>query len=97
MGKTINLEDDVMSFFYQNRKSFGDTDEPDSKRERLKKIMRTGIVQELTDKQRDCMLKRYVNGMSVKDIAETMNISASNVYKHISKAKKRIARLYNYL
>ena len=97
MRKTINLEDDVMSFFYQKRKSFGDTDEPDSKRERLKKIMRIGIVQELTDKQRDCMLKRYVNGMSVKDIAETMNISASNVYKHISKAKKRIAKLYNYL
>ena len=97
MRRTINLETEIMDILNYRRSISVGEDEPDSKRERLKKIMRIGIVQELTDKQRDCMLKRYVNGMSVKDIAETMNISASNVYKHISKAKKRIARLYNYL
>lgn len=73
------------------------SDEPDSKRERLKKLMRVGIKQELTEKQRNCLLKRYVENRSVKDIAEEMNLTPANVYKHISKAKKRIARLYSYL
>lgn len=97
MRRTINLETQIIDILNYRRSISVGEDEPDSKRERLKKIMKIGLIQELTDKQRECMLKRYVNGMSVKDIADAMNLKPSSVYKHIRVAKKRMARLYNYL
>lgn len=97
MSRTISLDADILDFINYQKNYVGVEDVPDSKRERLKKIMKIGLIQELTDKQRECMLKRYVNGMSVKDIADAMNLKPSSVYKHVRVAKKRMARLYNYL
>lgn len=70
------------------------SDEVDTRKERLKKILRVGLKQEITDRQRDCLTKRYLENMSVNDIADSMNIRPATVYKHIEKAKKRLARLY---
>ena len=73
------------------------SDKVDTQKERLKKILRVGLKQEITDRQRDCLTKRYLENMSVKDIANKMGVTPASVYKHIKKAKKRIEMLYNYL
>lgn len=70
------------------------SDKVDTRKERLKKILRAGLKQEITDRQRDCLTKRYLENMSVNDIADCMNIRPAAVYKHIERAKKKIARLY---
>ena len=70
------------------------SDKVDTRKERLKKILRVGLKQEITDRQRDCLTKRYLENMSVNDIADCMNIRPATVYKHIERAKKKIARLY---
>ena len=91
----ISLENEVIMDMLNYKVNVSNySDEPDPKRERLKKLMRAGIKQELTEKQRNCLLKRYVENRSVKDIAEEMNLTPKNVYKHIKKAKERLARLY---
>lgn len=95
--KTICLESDIIDFINYQKNYVGVEDVPDSKFQRLKKIMKTGIMIELTDKQKSCMLKRYVDEKPVVDIANEMGIKPVTVYKHIRTAKKRIARLYAYL
>ena len=91
----ISLENEVIMDMLNYKVNVSNhSDEPDHKRERLKKLMRVGIKQELTEKQRNCLLKRYIENMSVNDIAESMNICPATVYKHIKKAKERLARLY---
>lgn len=97
MSRTISLDADILDFINYQKNYVGVEDVPDSKIQRLKKIMKAGIMIELTDKQKSCMLKRYVNEKSVVDIANEMDIKPATVYKHIRTAKKRLARLYNYL
>ena len=97
MSRTISLDADILDFINYQKNYVGVEDVPDSKIQRLKKIMKTGIMIELTDKQKSCMLKRYVDEKPVVDIANEMGIKPVTVYKHIRTAKKRIARLYAYI
>ena len=97
MSRTISLDADILDFINYQTNYVGVEDVPDSKIQRLKKIMKTGIMIELTDKQKSCMLKRYVDEKPVVDIANEMGIKPVTVYKHIRTAKKRIARLYAYI
>ena len=97
MSRTISLDADILDFINYQKNYVGVEDVPDSKIQRLKKIMKTGIMIELTDKQKSCMLKRYVDEKPVVDIANEMGIKPATVYKHIRTAKKRIARLYAYI
>lgn len=94
----ISIENEaVMDALSYKANGLNRSGEPDIRKERLKKILRVGLKQEITDRQRDCLTKRYLENMSVNDIAESMNICPATVYKHIKKAKERLARLYNYL
>lgn len=68
----------------------------DNERECMRELLRVGIREELTDRQRTCLL-RYISGDRVEKIAADLGIKESAVYKRIRNAKKRLKKLgYTY-
>ena len=68
----------------------------DNERQCMKELLRIGIREELTDKQRTCIM-RYISGESVEKIAADLGIKPSAVYKRIRTAKKKLKKLsYTY-
>jgi positive control factor len=47
----------------------------------------------LTDRQRECWLLKHSRGMSLAQIAETLEINKSTVKEHVDKAEKRLLLL----
>jgi len=55
------------------------------------------IVSELPDIYKDVFLLRYYNGLSIKEISQSLDISVSTVKKRLERARKRIkSSLDNY-
>ena len=75
--------------------SFAETN--DSKHNRMKALMLIGIRNELTDRQRDCISMKYIDGLRAEVIAERLGLSAATVYKHIRKGLERLRRLEMYI
>ena len=68
----------------------------DNERQCMKELLRIGIREELTDKQRTCIM-RYISGESVEKIAADLGLCVDTIYKHIRKAKKKLKKLsYTY-
>ena len=61
------------------------------KQEKL--IFMNFALSQLTDKQKNCYLKYYMEKSRIIDIAKEMGIKQTTVYKHIKKAKMKIADL----
>ncbi len=64
---------------------------------RMKKLLAAAIQNELTDRQKDCVIQYYYEKRSVKEIAENTGIKPTTVYKHINKARKAIKKCTCYL
>ena len=64
---------------------------------RMKKLLAAAIQNELTDRQKDCVIQYYYEKRSVKEIAENTGIKPTTVYKHINKARKAIKKCACYL
>lgn len=52
---------------------------------------------EITDRQKECLKRRYMDGDRVNDIAADLGVSASTVSKHIKKARARIMEIMSFL
>lgn len=65
-------------------------------RERMKAILARAIRRELTDRQRDCITMYYLEGMKMRDIAQTMRLSKSTVTRHIQSATRKLQRIASY-
>ena len=65
-------------------------------RERMKKILIRAIRHELTERQRDCITKYYLEGMKMKDIAQAMHLSRSTVTRHIQSATRKLRKVASY-
>ena len=48
----------------------------------------------LTEKQRKCMMLRFVEGMSARDIAKEAGITHQAVEKHINAAKRKMEKVF---
>ena len=70
-----------MSCYISNDKS-----PSDPRVQRMKKIMKIALENELTQRQHDCIVMRYFENTPVKEIAEKIGITPATVYKHLSKA-----------
>lgn len=66
-------------------------------RDRMKKLISVAIDTELTGRQKDCLTMRYIQGMKVEDIANTLLIRPTTVYKHINKAITALKKCEKYL
>ncbi len=72
----------------------GATNRPE--RERMRRILFRAIRHELTDRQRSCLSMYYLDGMKMKDIAKSMNLSKSTVSRHISAATRKLQKIASY-
>lgn len=70
--------------------------ENSSGRVRMKKILQKAIKEELTDKQRICMTRYYLENKTIRVIAEELGLSPSTVCRHIQNARKKIRHIADY-
>lgn len=65
-------------------------------REKMKKIIQKAIREELTEKQRVCMTRYYLESKTIRVIASEMSLSPSTVCRHIQNARKKIRHIADY-
>ena len=95
-GRTIQLfqvqEKEAAKLQYDQSQS----ENNDNERQCMRELLRVGIREELTDRQRTCIM-RYLSGESVEKIAADLGLCVDTIYKHIRKAKKKLKKLsYTY-
>ena len=83
--------ENVISYLVANR---GGTNR--AERERMKRILFRAIKNELTDRQRDCIVMYYLDGMKMKDIAQALHLSKSTVTRHIQSATRKLRKIASY-
>ncbi len=81
-----------LSFFFS-----GGSNADDTKHERLRRVIIKGLSLELTERQRECINMRYIDGMKATDIAGILGLSRATVHKHIRVGLEKLKRLENYL
>lgn len=59
-------------------------------------VIDLAVERELTPQQRECVKLFFFEGYSVKEVAETLNIHRSVVYRNIDSAKKRLFATLKY-
>ncbi len=69
----------------------------DPRVQRMKKIVRIALKNELTQRQHDCISMRYLENLSVREIALRMGIQPTTVYKHLKKAVRTLQKCSQYL
>lgn len=62
----------------------------------LKKLMAYAIKEELSSRQRQCILLYYVHGKNQREIAERLHINPSVVSRHVTRGLKRLQRALKY-
>ena len=72
----------------------GSTNE--SSREKMKKILSMAVLNELTERQRICIIDYYLNGKKEKEIAEELGVNSSTVSRHIIKARDKLRHIASY-
>ena len=65
-------------------------------RAQMKEFLKKAMIQELTEKQKNCITEHYINGRREKDIAEQLGLHKSTVSRHISAGMKKLQNTANY-
>ena len=68
----------------------GSTNE--NSRDKMKKILSMAVLNELTERQRICIVDYYLNGKKEKEIAKELGVNSSTVSRHIMKARDKTER-----
>ena len=83
----------------------GSTNE--NSRDKMKKILSMAVLNELTERQRICIVDYYLNGkkekelhydqrLSVTEIAKELGVNSSTVSRHIMKARDKLRHIASY-
>lgn len=67
-----------------------------NERDKILKIVGKAVCGELTDRQRECIIMRYCQKLTVTDIAFKLGVGKSTVSRHIKKARARLHRVLDY-
>ena len=70
----------------------GSTNE--SSREKMKKILSMAVLNELTERQRICIIDYYLNGKKEKEIAEELGIRQQSVNDFMRQAIKKLKKVF---
>ena len=81
----------LISYYLYNR---GADNRPD--RALMKRILARAIRHELTDRQRDCLTRYYLEGMQMTEIARSLDLSKSTVSRHIAAATRKLRKIASY-
>ena len=65
-------------------------------RDRMKKILHKAIQNELTERQRTCIMKYYYQEMKIKDIAAELGLNNSTISRHISSGTRKLRKIAQY-
>lgn len=65
-------------------------------REKMKKIISKAIFDELTEKQRYCLVSHYFEGKKGIQIAEELCVNPSTVSRHLKEATKKLKHIASY-
>lgn len=65
-------------------------------RERMKRILSRAIRHGLTERQRYCLTKHYLEGMQMKDIAKELGVTKSTVSRHIRAATLKLRKVASF-
>ena len=65
-------------------------------KDKMKKILQKAMREELTEKQRVCMTRYYLESKTIRVIATEMSLSPSTVCRHIQNARKKIRHIADY-
>jgi RNA polymerase sigma factor (sigma-70 family) len=68
----------------------------DGEYKRMLHVLRRAMEGELTERQRECVQLRYLNGKSVNEVAAELGVTASTASKHLKKARKRLGTVMGY-
>ena len=63
----------------------------------MKKFLALAIKNELTDKQKDCIIRHYFYGQSFTEIGEEFGVYTSTVRFHVRQGLKKIRRSSVYI
>jgi RNA polymerase sigma factor (sigma-70 family) len=63
---------------------------------RMLRALRRAMEGELTERQRDCIRLRYMEGKSVNEVARELGITAGTVSRHLKKARNRLGTVISY-
>lgn len=68
----------------------------DGEYRRMLRALRRAMEGELTERQRECVRLRYLEGKSVSEIAEILGVTPPTASKHLKKARGRLGRVIGY-
>lgn len=76
-----------------------DTTEQESNRAQLlqlQKLLRLAVEQELTDRQKECVMLYFYENLTEEQIGQRLGVGKSTVCRHLQKAKARLYRALKY-
>lgn len=63
---------------------------------RMKQVLFRAIRNELSEKQRLCLMEFYINGRKKKEIAAILSLNPSTVTRHIRRAEEKLRHIASY-
>ena len=63
---------------------------------RVQKLLRLAIGQELTDRQKECVMLYFYENLTEEQIGKRLGVGKSTVCRHLQKAKARLYRALKY-
>lgn len=70
--------------------------EEDMEYRRMLRALRRAMEGELTERQKQCVRMRYLEGRNLRETAEELGVSPPTVSKHLKKARSRLGRVVGY-
>jgi RNA polymerase sigma factor, sigma-70 family len=70
--------------------------EADGEYRRMLHALKRAMEGELTERQKECVRLRYLEGKSVRETAEELGITPPTVSRHLKKARGRLGRVIGY-
>lgn len=64
--------------------------------DKMKQILRSAMINELTIRQRECITMYYYEKKKMKTIAKELSLSVPTVSKHIKVAEQKLKNIANY-
>lgn len=72
------------------------TDNDDAQYMQMLRALRRAMEGELTERQRECVRLRYLEGKSVKEVAEELGVTPPTASRHLKKARQRLGTVVGY-
>ena len=63
---------------------------------RMKQVLFKAIKEELSQKQRICLIEYYIDGRKKKEIADRLSLNPSTVTRHIKRAEEKLRHIASY-